>query len=125
MYFQPTIHHSQNLIDFLPLSMPFCAFGAKGMGREKIIMQVNLIAQNTITRLVARGVAEFNNRGSRIILAVRFAYYVTSLSNLYLMCLYLNFNVLLLLPTGLTIFFQITDLWVNDVKSIYCAPLKI
>ena len=36
VYFQPTIHRSKNLVDFLPLSMPFCAFGAKGMGREKI-----------------------------------------------------------------------------------------
>ena len=25
MYFQPTIHRSQNLFDFLPKSMPFCA----------------------------------------------------------------------------------------------------
>ena len=36
VYFQPTIHCFKNLVDFLPLSMPFCAFGAKGMGREKI-----------------------------------------------------------------------------------------
>ena len=36
VYFQPTIHRSKNLVDFLPLSMPFCAFGAKGIGREKI-----------------------------------------------------------------------------------------
>ena len=26
---QPTIHCFQNLVDFLPVSMPFCAFGAK------------------------------------------------------------------------------------------------
>ena len=28
-YFQPTIHCPQNLVDFLPSSMPFCDFGAK------------------------------------------------------------------------------------------------
>ena len=38
VYFQPTIHRCQNLVDFLPLSMPFCAFGAKGMGREKMCL---------------------------------------------------------------------------------------
>ena len=36
VYFQPTIHCSQNLVDFLPLSMPFCAFGAKRHGTGKI-----------------------------------------------------------------------------------------
>ena len=36
MYFQRTIHRSQNLVDFLPLSMPFCALAQIGMGREKI-----------------------------------------------------------------------------------------
>ena len=37
VYFQLTIHRSQNLVDFLPLSMPFCAFGAKrhGTGKNK------------------------------------------------------------------------------------------
>ena len=36
VYFQPTIHRSQNLVDFLPLSMPFCALGAKRHGTEKM-----------------------------------------------------------------------------------------
>ena len=40
VYFQPTIHRSKNLVDFLTLSMPFCAFGAKGMGREKIRLRL-------------------------------------------------------------------------------------
>ena len=40
VYFQPTIHRSQNLVDFLPLSMPFCAFGAKRHGTEKSIAYV-------------------------------------------------------------------------------------
>ena len=30
--FSAYIHRSQNLVDFLPLSMPFCAFGAKRHG---------------------------------------------------------------------------------------------
>ena len=29
VYFQPTIYRSLNLVDLLPLSMPFCAEGAK------------------------------------------------------------------------------------------------
>ena len=35
VYFQPTIHRSWNLVDFLPLSMPFCAAGAKRYGTGK------------------------------------------------------------------------------------------
>ena len=41
VYFQPTIHRSQNLVDFLPLSMPFCAFGTKTHGAGKIISSVD------------------------------------------------------------------------------------
>ena len=36
VYFQPTIHCIQNLVDFLPLSMTFWAFGAKRHGTEKV-----------------------------------------------------------------------------------------
>ena len=36
VYFQPSIHRSQNLVDFLHLSMPFCAFGAKRHGTGKM-----------------------------------------------------------------------------------------
>ena len=35
MDFEPNIHRSQNLVDFLPLSMPFCTFGAKMQGTGK------------------------------------------------------------------------------------------
>ena len=37
---QPTIliHPPQNLVDFSPLSMNFCVFDAKNMGREKLII---------------------------------------------------------------------------------------
>ena len=35
VYFQLTIHRSQNLVDFLPLSMPFCTFGARSHGTGK------------------------------------------------------------------------------------------
>ena len=44
VYFQPTIHRSQNLVDFSPLSMPFCALGAKrhGTGKNHAIKQYHL-----------------------------------------------------------------------------------
>ena len=42
MYFQPTIHRSQNLFDFLPLLMPFCAEGAERHGTGKMYKRCNV-----------------------------------------------------------------------------------
>ena len=36
VFFQPTMHCFQNLVDFLPVSMLFCTFGAKRHGTGSI-----------------------------------------------------------------------------------------